>query len=297
MIKKLTVFTPTFNRAHLLPRLYDSLCRQTSKEFCWLVVDDGSSDDTQNLIGKWQNEAIIQIQYFYKENGGMHTGHNLAYSKIETELNVCIDSDDYMPERAVEMILKKWQNVEDKNEIAGIIGLDADENGKLIGTGIPSDLRQGSITDLYLKHGVKGDKKLVIRTDVVRRYPSYPEYKGEKLVPLGILYMMIGKDYDFIYSNEIYCIVEYQAEGSSHTIFKQYAQSPRGFAYARKIKLKYSTSGNEIIKNCVHLIGAGLTSKSLKVIFSNNPYKILTITLLPVGLLFKLFLIFKNLKK
>lgn len=289
MIKKLTVFTPTFNRAHLLPRLYDSLCRQTSKDFCWLVVDDGSSDDTQNLIGKWQNEAIIKIQYFYKENGGMHTAHNLAYSKIETELNVCIDSDDYMPERAVEMILTKWQNVEDKTKIAGIIGLDADENGKLIGTGIPSDLRQGSITDLYLKHGVKGDKKLVIRTDVVRRYPSYPEYKGEKLVPLGILYMMIGKDYDFIYSNEIYCIVEYQPGGSSHTIFKQYAQSPRGFAYARNIGKKYTSNFLKNLIQSTHLGSSAIFLNDYSLIFK-GPKVYQNILTFPFAIVFNLYI-------
>jgi glycosyltransferase involved in cell wall biosynthesis len=294
MNKKLTVFTPTYNRAHLLPRLYNSLCRQTSMNFCWLVVDDGSTDNTAELIESWQQEASIDIRYFYKENGGMHTGHNLAYSKVETELNVCIDSDDYMPDRAVEMILEKWQNVEDKTKIAGIIGLDADENGKLIGTGIPADLRQGYINDLYMKHGVKGDKKLIIRTDVVRQYPAYPEYKGEKLVPLGILYMMIGKDYDFIYSNEIYCIVEYQAEGSSHTIFKQYAQSSRGFAYARKIKLKYSKNFTEIIKNCIHLGSLGITTKNLTLILHNNPYKLFTLLLLPAGALLNIFVRFKN---
>ncbi|KEY18784.1 glycosyltransferase family 2 protein [Kaistella antarctica] len=248
MIKKLTIFTPTYNRAHLLPRLYASLCRQTSEDFCWLIVDDGSSDDTENLIKSWQQEASIDIRYFYKENGGMHTGHNLAYEKIDTELNVCVDSDDYMPANAVELILKKWENIEDKTKIAGIVGLDAEENGKLIGSGLPDNVQQGSITDLYFKHGVTGDKKMIIRTDVVRQYPSYPEYKGEKLVPLGILYMMIGQDYDFIYSNEIYCIVEYQAEGSSNTIFRQYRQSPRGFAYARMIGKKYTPS---LFKNLI----------------------------------------------
>lgn len=213
-MKRLTVFTPSYNRAGLLPRLYESLCRQTSKEFLWLIVDDGSTDETKELVEKWQNENRIEIQYVYKENGGMHTGHNTAYSMIKTELNVCIDSDDWMPDDAVENILKNWNSIPEKTKIAGIIGLDAEKNGKLIGTEIPPDLKFGNLSDLYHKHRVKGDKKLVIRTDIVKKYPPYPEYPGEKLVPLDTLYLLIGRDYDFIYSNEIYCIVEYQPDGS-----------------------------------------------------------------------------------
>ena len=241
-MKTLTVFTPTYNRAHLLPRLYESLCAQTSMDFLWLVIDDGSTDATKELIAKWKSENKIEIQYHYKENGGMHTGHNAAYRMIETELNVCIDSDDAMPNDAVEKIISLWNSMADKSKIAGIIGLDADQDGKIIGTNIPENLIKGSLQNLHLKHRVSGDKKLILRTDLVKKYPAYPEFKGEKLVPLGVLYTMMGADYDFVYSNEVYCIVEYQPEGSSGTIFKQYFQSPRGFAYSRTIEKTYSNS-------------------------------------------------------
>src|SRR5690606_31973356 len=146
------------------------------------------------------------------ETGGMHTGHTAAYRLIKPELSVCIDSDDYMPDDAIEKIMKEWHNIADKSNIAGIIGLDAARNGEMIGTHIPENLTKGYLMDLYNKHKAKGDKQLVLRTDIVREYLDYPEYEGEKLVPLGVLYMMMGRDYDFIYSNEVYCIVEYQAE-------------------------------------------------------------------------------------
>lgn len=288
-MKTITVFTPTFNRAYLLPRLYESLCRQSSQDFIWLVIDDGSTDNTKELIEKWKLENKIQIQYHYKENGGMHTGHNAAYRLIKTELNVCIDSDDYMPDDAIEKIMKEWNNIADKSNIAGIIGLDADKNGEIIGTKIPENLTKGSLMDLYNKHKVKGDKKLVLRTDIVREYPEYPEYEGEKLVPLGILYMMMGKDYDFIYSNEVYCIVEYQAEGSSHTIFKQYKQSPRGFAYARKIHIKYADNIKNKVKGYLHLISSALFAKDIQLAFREvNPF--ISLLLLPFGLLLNLFI-------
>jgi glycosyltransferase involved in cell wall biosynthesis len=292
-MKSLTVFTPTYNRAHLLPRLYESLCRQTQGGFIWLVIDDGSTDNTKELIEKWKLENKIQIQYHYKENGGMHTGHNAAYRLIQTELNVCIDSDDYMPDNAIEKILNAWNAIEDKSKIAGIIGLDADKNGKIIGTKIPENLTKGSLIDLYNKHKVKGDKKLVLRTDILREYPEYPEYEGEKLVPLGVLYMMIGHDYDFVYKNEVYCIVEYQAEGSSASILRQYKQSPKGFAYARKIHIKYANNLKDKLKAYTHLISSSIFAKDISLAFKGvNP--LFSILAFPLGILLVFYVMIKT---
>jgi len=292
-MKSLTVFTPTFNRADLLSRLYESLCRQTSKDFLWLVVDDGSTDGTKELVEKWKNENRIEIKYVYKENGGMHTGHNTAYSMIKTELNVCIDSDDWMPDDAVENILKKWNSITDKTKIAGIIGLDADESGKIIGTKIPSELKMGSHYNLYKNYGVKGDKKLILRTDIVRKYPHYPEYSNEKLVPLGILYLIIGRDYDYIYSNEIYCIVEYQQDGSSNTIFRQYLKSPKGFAYARNIQKEISFSVKDDIKNSIHLGVSAIAAGDLKIL-NSRPKRFLNFLFFPAAVLLYLYILLRT---
>jgi len=291
MLKTLTVFTPTFNRAYCLHQLYESLCRQTSNDFEWLIIDDGSTDHTKALVERWIKEDKVKIHYEYKQNGGMHTGHNKAYELIETELNVCIDSDDYMPDNAVQNILKKWQLIENKEKIAGIIGLDAFKDGKIVGTKIPSFLKQGSLYQLYNKYGVKGDKKLILRTEVVNKYPAYPQYPNEKLVPLGILYLMIGNDYDFLYSNEVYCIVEYQEDGSSKTIFKQYKESPRGFAYARLVHLKHSTSFLHLFKTSIHLVSSAIFSKDVKLILMSNR-KLITLFSLPFGLLLNIYISF-----
>ena len=106
----LTVFTPAYNRAHTLPRTYESLLRQDCKDFLWLIVDDGSTDNTAELVRDWQSrDSGFEIQYIYKENGGMHTAHNTAYENIDTELNTCIDSDDYMTDDAVEKIVNCWR--------------------------------------------------------------------------------------------------------------------------------------------------------------------------------------------
>ena len=106
--KQLTVFTPTYNRAFCLGNCYESLKKQTCNEFKWLIIDDGSSDGTEQLAHSWIEEGIVDIHYVYQENQGMHGAHNTAYQLIDSELNVCIDSDDYMPVDAVEKIITFW---------------------------------------------------------------------------------------------------------------------------------------------------------------------------------------------
>jgi glycosyltransferase involved in cell wall biosynthesis len=108
-MKLLTVFTPTFNRAYCLEKCYKSLVNQTCYEFVWLIIDDGSTDQTKVLVEKWKKEEKVEINYIWQENQGMHGAHNTAYEQIDTELNVCIDSDDYMPEDAVEKIITFWE--------------------------------------------------------------------------------------------------------------------------------------------------------------------------------------------
>lgn len=291
--KTITVFTPTYNRAYCLNQLYESLTRQTNKDFIWLIIDDGSQDNTREIVKGWLNENKIEIKYIYKENGGMHTGHNTAYSLIDTELNVCIDSDDYMPDNAIGLILKEWDSIEDKEQVSGIVGLDAFKDGTVIGTYFPEHLKRGSYFDLYKKYKGKGDKKFILRTSLLKEYPSYPEYENEKLVPLGILYIMLGEDRPFCFMNEVVCIVEYQPEGSSNTIFKQYQQSPKGFAYARKIHIKYADNFKDILKGYVHLVSSSLFAKDVSIAFEDVK-SFLTIIFFPLGVLLNLYIRVKS---
>ena len=134
-MKTITVFTPAYNRAQTLSRTYESLVKQKCKDFKWLIVDDGSSDHTREIVQEWQKKDNgFEIQYIYKENGGMHTAHNVAYENIDTELNVCIDSDDALADDAIKKILEKWNQVKGKG-YAGLIGLDADFSGNIIWKG------------------------------------------------------------------------------------------------------------------------------------------------------------------
>lgn len=283
----LTVFTPAYNRAHTLPRTYESLCRQDCKDFVWLVVDDGSTDGTDALVKAWQTKDNgFEIRYLYKENGGMHTAHNAAYEAIDTELNVCIDSDDCLAEGAVRKILEQWRTVKDLG-YAGIIGLDADLGGNLIGKGFPLGLRETTLSGYYAAGG-SGDKKLVYRTDVVRQYPPYPVFDGEKYVALAYKYRLIDQDYKLAVLNEILCNVEYQPDGSSSTMWKQYLNNPNGFAFWRKICMQYPTSMKRTIVDCIHYCSSSMLAGNSHYI-SESPKKLLTFFCSPFGLLLTWF--------
>lgn len=277
----LTVFTPAYNRAHTLPRTYESLCAQSCKDFIWLIVDDGSTDNTAELVRGWQSrDNGFEIQYVYKENGGMHTAHNTAYENIKTELNVCIDSDDKMGENVVEKILSKWEDV--KNDgYAGIIGLDADFDGNIIGKGFPEGLTSTSVIDYYTNGGA-GDKKMVYRTDIINLYPAYPVFKGEKYVALSYKYRLIDQDYKLAVLDEVLCNVEYQADGSSMNMYRQYLNNPKGFAFWRKVCMEHSVNFKRKAVDCIHYCSSSIISKNKKYI-SESPCKVLTVLCTPFG--------------
>ena len=281
---RLTVFTPTYNRAHTLPRTYASLSRQDCKDFVWLIIDDGSTDDTRALVEAWQTqEHSFEIRYLYKENGGMHTAHNAAYEVIDTELNVCIDSDDCLAPGAVRKILAKWDSVQ-KDKYAGIIGLDADLQGNLIGTGFPAGMIETTLSGYYAAGG-SGDKKLVYRTDVMRQYPPYPVFEGEKYVALAYKYRLIDQDYKLAVLNDVLCNVEYQQDGSSNTMWRQYLNNPKGFAFWRKVCMQYPLSRKRLFIDCVHYVSSSILAGDRYFLFHSPRKAITVIAILPGTLL------------
>lgn len=279
----LTVFTPAYNRAHTLPRTYESLLRQNCKDFVWLIVDDGSVDNTADIVRHWQEvDNGFEIRYIRKENGGMHTAHNAAYANIDTELNVCIDSDDCMADGAVERILNEWGLVRHLG-YAGIIALDADLDGNVLGTGFPAGMTETTLCGYYAGGG-SGDKKLIYRTDVINRYPPYPVFEGERYVALAYKYRLIDQDYKLAVLNEVVCNVEYLPDGSSGTMWKQYLKNPRGFAFWRKVCMQYPESGKRMIADCIHYVAESMIAGNRKFV-QESPRKLLTALMTPAGVL------------
>lgn len=278
----LTIFTPAYNRANTLTRTYQSLLEQDCKAFVWLIIDDGSTDNTAELVKEWQiKDNGFDIRYIYKENGGMHTAHNTAYENIDTELNTCIDSDDMLAKDAVSLILDKWAEVKNLG-YAGIIGLDADmSNGKVIGDVFPDDMTETTLVGFYAT-GRTGDKKLVYRTSVINQYPPYPVFAGEKYVALAYKYRLIDQDYKLAVLNEILCDVEYQSDGSSNSMLKQYIRNPIGFAFWRKVCMQYPQSKKRLLVDCIHYVSSSILGKN-KGFIKESPKKGLTLLMIPFG--------------
>lgn len=280
-MKTLTVFTPSYNRAYTLHKCYESLLRQTSKDFTWLIIDDGSSDNTKELVDSWINENKIEINYIYQENQGMHGAHNTAYKNIKTELNVCIDSDDYMPDDAVEKIISFW-NKNKRSDLAGIMALDAYTNRKVIGDKFPNELKESTYFDIYNKYGLKGDKKLIYRSELTIQYP-YPIFEGEKYVSLAYKYAKLDSKYKLALMNEVVCNVEYMEDGSSLNMLKQYRRNPKGFAFIRIDNMKNPKASLKFkFKECIHYVSSSFISKN-KNYLKESPCKILTILAIPIG--------------
>ena len=284
MKEMLTVFTPTFNRAECLKKGYEALCRQTCKEFVWLVVDDGSTDQTRLLVEQWsRQEKGFEVRYIYKENGGLHTGYNVAIANIDTELSVCIDSDDYMPDDAVEKILTFWKK-EGSDKYAGIAALDAFEDGTIIGDPFPKQ-KSINILDVSLGkyHYKNGDRKLVVRTALYKEVAPMPSYENEKNFNPHLMHLQISEKYDFLIYNTVLCVVEYQEDGMSNGIFKQYPNSPKSFAHMRKYMLGLKgTTFKFRMRHAIHYVSSSIIARN-KRFLQESPRKWDVILAVPFG--------------
>ncbi|MGM8212332.1 glycosyltransferase family 2 protein [Virgibacillus sp. W0430] len=291
-MKILTVFTPTYNRAYCLVNCYESLKRQTVNDFKWLIIDDGSTDNTKELVQGWIDEGAIEIIYIRQKNQGMHGAHNTAYDRIDTELNVCIDSDDYMPDDAVEKIVTYWNKYGSK-DVSGIIGLDADTNNCLIGTKLPEQLQTSTLFDLYNTHQVKGDKKLVYRSELTKKYP-YPIFYNEKYVGLAYKYYMLDRHYEMLLMNEVLCHVEYRQDGSSKNMLYQYRNNPNGFSFYRKQLMLLPFAGKSFqFRQAIHYVSSSLLAKN-RALFKETPRKGMTFAAIPFGVVLYSYILIKT---
>jgi glycosyltransferase involved in cell wall biosynthesis len=294
-MKTLTVFTPTYNRAHTLSRLYASLRQQSCNDFEWLVIDDGSTDGTADLVQGWIEENAIPIKYVYKENGGLYTGYNVAYLTIETELNVCIDSDDAMPANAVEIILRTWKD-RGADKYAGMIGLDIFmDSGKPIGGYFPEGLSECFFLDLYTKRIHRGDSKQVMRTDLMKKVAPMEGFPGEKNFNPVYMLLQVCDDYPLLVINEPLCLVEYQQKDSmSRNIWRQYLDSPRSFVRMRllEMNLKRSTFLNRY-RSAMHYVAERMLSDELVELF-NVPNKVFVAAAFLPGLVLRMVILLKT---
>lgn len=286
----LTVFTPTYNRADLLEKGYEALKRQISKDFLWIVIDDGSTDNTKEVVEKWQSECKdFEIKYVYKENGGMYTGYNKAIEIADTELCVCVDSDDYLTDDAIEKVVDLWKE-SGSDKYAGVVGLDCTEDGEIIGDALPNQKSVNLIDLLLGKYNIKnGDRKDFVRTDLYKSVAPMKEFPGEKDFNPHWMHIKISQNYDFLVLNEKLCVVEYQPDGMSNTIYRQYLRSPRSFREMRLLDMSLKGSSFKFkVKKTIHYVASCILAKEPCI--SASPLKALTVLLYPLGAMMAVYL-------
>jgi glycosyltransferase involved in cell wall biosynthesis len=245
-------------------------------------------------VAKWQNEGKIEILYHYKPNGGMHTAHNAAYELLDTELNMCIDSDDYLTDDAVAKILVFWDQNKAEN-VGAIYALDATKDGKILGEKYPEDMKSfqgwGCKVVVYNDgkiHKVVGDKKCIAVTKYLKKYPPIPVFEGEKFYSLYWKQHFLERDYQILILNEPVCIVEYLPDGASMNKFKQYFTNAKGFQHMRLILMKDSPTLKLRFVECMHYINSSIILKDWTFL-SKSTNKLLTFLAIPFGILLHLY--------
>ncbi len=229
---KITVFTPTFNRGYIIDNLYRSLQRQTYKNFEWIVIDDGSTDDTETKFEMYCKEQnTFQITYHKVENGGKHRAINKGVGLASGELFFIVDSDDYLIDTALENIIEveKTISADDKENFAGVCGLRGYSTEKCIGRTFEGEYLD--ITTLERpQHGIFGDKSEVFYTKILKKYP-FPEIENEKFVTECVVWDKIAFDgYKLRFFNKIVYICDYLQDGLTEHEESIFDKNPRGYA-------------------------------------------------------------------
>ncbi len=235
----ITVFTPTYNRAYILPKLYESLCHQTCKDFEWLIVDDGSTDETEEVVNNMIFKTKLNIRYLKKENGGLNSAYNFAVENTENEIFFRVDSDDSIKENAIQLIYDKWILVKNNEKLSGLVFLSVFNDGKVVGRHPFTKDVVSNFFDYRYKYRAVGDRAEVVKTSVLKNYP-FPLLKNEKFIPEGLMWNRIAKEYDAIYINEPIYIRDYLEDSITSKVVQTLKKNCKGATlyYSELLKCK-----------------------------------------------------------
>ena len=238
-MSRLTIFTPTYNRAKFLPKCYESLLKQTNQDFIWQIVDDGSSDGTEALIQSYINEGRIEIEYFWQENGGKASAINRSLEKTTTPFWLCLDSDDYLFSTAVDQLLSACEDIKDDNSICGVFAVRSDSSGRpMKGRDVPDNVEYATQLEIRYHYCVKPEYVQAYKTAVINKY-RFPQYEGEKFVTESWMQDQIDQEYKFKVIHGAIMACEYLPDGLTKNYYRLIKKNPRGFLvfYAQRIDL------------------------------------------------------------
>lgn len=282
----ITVLTPTFNRGGGgLQSLWDSLQKQTVKDFEWLVVDDGSTDGTKNLITQLQEKSDFPIRYIYKNNGGKHTALNVGIQTICSELIFIVDSDDCVTDDAVESILKIHKKYRSQNNICGYAFLRAFPDGKVNGKKFDVNEKIGSYIDVRVNGDDTGaDKAEVFKTHCLKEFP-FPEYPNEKFLGEDLVWVRMARKYEMVHINKAIYVGNYLEDGLTNNRRKHNIASPIGCMHRAEefmesdLKTRYRIKGG--LQYIVYGRFAGVKVVDL---IRKSRHKVLATVCIPGGL-------------
>ena len=248
----ITILTPTFNRAHLLPRLFESLTHQTDFDFEWLVIDDGSTDGTSDLFaGKTFLSAPFPIRYYRQENGGKHRALNAGVKQAKGDFIFIADSDDWLLPQSVAIVGQHTSAIADDNIFAGVAGLDVFDDERIVGTGLPQDIIDCNAMDIRYRYHVDGDLKEVFKTTVLQEFP-FPEIQDERFCPEQLVWFRIAQKYKLRYFNIPIYVAEYQPNGITASIIRVRMLAPQATCMMYAEMLAYKIPFKEKIKAAIN---------------------------------------------
>lgn len=237
----ITIFTPTYNRAYTLSKLFESLQRQTSRDFEWLIVDDGSSDNTEELVDYFSKNADFKIIYIYQENQGKHVAINTALKNIQTPYFLTVDSDDYLKNNAVDIVYEKLTFIKDSKTIIGLASPIEMINNQ--GEAFPNKSLQSEIiasqNEMAYEHNVIAEFSLILKTSVAKKYP-YPIFQGEKFIVESVISNRMDNNFKLLHITSSIVIGEYRSDGLTAQIKKILSNNSKGASLAYNEKMNNS---------------------------------------------------------
>ncbi len=288
-MKKLTVYTPTYNRREHLKKAYESLLKQTCSDFLWLIVDDGSDDGTKELVDSFKAENKLEIRYVEKENGGKHTATNRALECCETELiMIALDSDDTLKENAVAQILEDY--LETDRKFNGYIYMKENTKGELFVNSYSDSIGNMSWREASVSGAFDGEAVLVLKSSYAKEF-SYPVIEGEKFFTEAYVYLQMTAP--FFWSRKSIYVAEYLEDGYTKNIMRSFAENPVSYAMFNNMRLEIYTSLVKRIKYAAYYCGFSIKAKKRRFIReSGEPF--LAFAALPLGIVFWLLLMVKG---
>lgn len=279
--KKVTVFTPAYNRGYTLGRLYKSLLRQTDKRFCWLIVDDGSTDETQEIVSEWMKEKKIEIEYYKQENQGKPAAHNKGVKLTKTELFTCVDSDDYLTDDAIAEILRAWDEL--PGDCIGILGYIQGEREGVLTKCSDDSIIKGTLRYLY-DHGLSGDTILIFRSDVLKKF-TFPRFAEEKFIPEAYLYDLLDQEGKLLLLRKAIYVCEYLPDGYTAGMAKLLYMNPQGYFCYINQRLRFDRTIKQRFADSIRYDAMAIAHRKKRVV-RDAVYPLYALLAYPAGWIF-----------